>query len=341
MDDFISHLPKVKSVTSLEYDVFASEIQVANKPLIIKGLVKGWPLVQAAEESREALFNFLSEYQLDGRIKILEGPASIQGAFSYNDSLSGFNFERKETQFSKFVARLLKYSEQHISPVLSMQSAYIDEYFPGLEEVTKTNLLEGRPRIWIGSKTTVATHYDDAENIACVVSGKRRFTLFPPEQIKNLYVGPLEFTPAGAQVSLASLVDPDFEQYPKLELACKHALVADMEPGDALYIPSLWWHHVEALEKINVLVNFWQGGSIGGDVGPYPMDALLMNLLTIRSLPEQRREAWKAIFDHYIFEVNGDPLEHLPDHMHGMLGGLTPQAQEQLKAWISRQLENK
>ena len=64
--------------------------------------------------------------------------------------------------------------------------------------------LEGRgwiegvpPRLWLGNAIKVATHYDQMENIGIVVTGRRRFTLFPPEQVANLYMGPIELTPAG------------------------------------------------------------------------------------------------------------------------------------------------
>ena len=34
-------------------------------------------------------------------------------------------------------------------------------------------------------------------------------------------------------------------------------MVADLEPGDAIYIPALWWHAVQATGELNVLVNYW------------------------------------------------------------------------------------
>jgi hypothetical protein len=53
--------------------------------------------------------------------------------------------------------------------------------------------------IWIGNRTRIAAHYDLPDNVAVVAAGHRRFTLFPPEQVRNLYVGPVDFTrrPAG------------------------------------------------------------------------------------------------------------------------------------------------
>ena len=83
------------------------------------------------------------------------------------------------------------------------------------------------PRIWLGNRITTPTHLDEWNNIGCVVAGRRRFTLFPPEQIANLYIGPLDFAPTGAPMSLVSLRNPDFERYPKF----REALAAAQRPS--------------------------------------------------------------------------------------------------------------
>jgi len=148
------------------------------------------------------------------------------------------------------------------------------------------------------------------ENIGCVVAGRRRFTVFPPEQTSNLYVGPLDLTPAGAPVSMVSVTAPEFERFPRFREALANGLVADLEPGDAIYIPYLWWHHVESLERFNVLVNYWWNPAPAGLGAPF--DSIFHGMMAIGGLPANQRKAWRALFDHYVFRLDGDPAEHLP-----------------------------
>lgn len=76
----------------------------------------------------------------------------------------------------------------------------------------------------------------------------------------NLYIGPLDFAPTGGAISMTRLDRPDDPRFPRLHHALEHSLTAELQPGDAIYIPPLWWHHVESLQTLNALVNYWWKG---------------------------------------------------------------------------------
>ncbi len=149
--------------------------------------------------------------------------------------------------------------------------------------------------------------------------GERRFTLYAPDLIPNLYVGPIDSTMAGQPVSLAASA-PDDEKYPLFRDVRDKALIAELKPGDALYLPKLWWHKVEATAPFNCLVNYWWDAFAAGPDAPYT--SLLFAMITIAERPLKERLAWRALFDHYVFRERGHPLAHLAPDRHGILGPL-------------------
>jgi len=226
---------------------------------------------------------------------------------------------------------------------IAAQAARIDECLPGFVDENPLPLLDPsvRPRLWLGNTITSPAHVDETHNIACVVSGRRRFTLFPPEQIGNLYIGPVDFTPTGAPIALPSLTEPDFEHFPRLRQALEHAQVAELEPGDALYIPALWWHQVESLSSCNVLVNYWWHPIAGEAVGASPVfDCLLHCMLTLRRMPPEVRAGWRAAFEHYIFGPDAPLSDHIPPERRGVLGDITPELARQIRAQLLGRLKS-
>ncbi|GHE95346.1 cupin-like domain-containing protein [Thalassotalea profundi] len=334
-------LNSINSWSNVTEDIFNQEILPLNQPAILKGLVSHWPAVEKAKKNNENLYQYFSELYVGGDVRFARIPANEQGRFFYNKTMSGFNFKREIAPLDKFFLEVLSNSLQQHADVLALQSAPIDDYFPKFADENSFELFDKNvpPRIWIGNNAVVSAHYDDAENIACVVAGKRVFTLFPPEQIDNLYIGPMDFTPAGAPLSLVDFNKPDFNKYPKFKQALEQAFTAELEPGDAIYIPSLWWHHVQAVGGVNVLVNYWQGGSINGHKKPVPADTLLMAMLSIRELPLAQRQGWKAFFDYYIFSDQIDKHHHVPDEVKGILAPLDEETQKALKKWLISQLK--
>ncbi len=166
----------------------------------------------------------------------------------------------------------------------------------------------------------MSPHYDTLDNVACVVAGARRFTLYPPDAIGNLYVGPIDNTMAGQPVSLAASSAPDDERFPLFRAVKDKALVAELRAGDALYLPKLWWHKVEATAPFNGLVNYWWDAFSAGPDAPYT--SMLLAMIAISERPLKERLAWRAFFDHYVFRERGHPLAHLPAERHGLLGPL-------------------
>lgn len=313
---------------------FREKIRPAGQPAVFRGLAERWPGVSAARRSDEDFVNYLKSFRVDRPVAVIVGAPEIEGRFLYSDDFRALNFTRAMSALDPFLDRLLRDRGNPRPYAIAVQSEEVPGLLPGFEEVNRTDLVDMRvvPRAWIGNRIRVAPHYDLMENIGIVVAGRRRFILFPPDEIKNLYVGPFELTPAGTPVSLVDPLNPDFERFPRYAQALERAQVAELEPGDAIYIPFHWWHGVESLEAVNLFINYWWNDARPGAGSPY--DALLHALYAIRTLPSDQREVWHMVFDHYIFGMNGDPVAHLPEHARGMLGEVTSEQLMKMRATL-------
>jgi hypothetical protein len=290
------------------------------RPVILRGLVKHWPAVQASASVRD-FCAYIGRFDAGREMEAFFGAPQIAGKYYYADGLDGFNFERRQMRLSAALDLMLSTMGQAGAPSLYAGSLPVQDYLPGFAAENPMPLLPPSvgPRIWLGHASNVSAHYDTVDNLACVVAGRRRFTLYAPELIESLYVGPIDNTMAGQPVSLAAS-SPDDAKYPRFAKVRRHAMVAELNAGDALYLPKLWWHQVEALSPFNGLVNYWWDAFSTGPDAPYTSMLLAMIAISERPLPERR--AWKAWFDHYVFREQGHPLAHLPPAQHGLLGPL-------------------
>jgi hypothetical protein len=136
--------------------------------------------------------------------------------------------------------------------------------------------------------------------------------------------------------SLVKVSAPGLERYPKFVDALATAETAELEPGDAVYIPSYWWHNVQSLDPLNLLVNFWWVESSRGPASPFA--ALALGLLSITALPASRREIWRGMFDHYVFQTGGDPVRYLPPDLRRMLGPMNPMLENCMRTHLARSI---
>jgi len=322
----------IQEITDATNACLSPELLCSTTPVVLRGLIKDWPLVQDAKLSNEAAQNHLRQYYNQNKIRAFMADAVYQGRFFYNDDLSGFNFTPTTTTFDKVLDDLAEYETLAEPPGLYMGSTAVDHILPGFRASNDLPLTVNNPLVslWVGNQSRIAAHYDVTDNVACVAAGKRRFTLFPPDQLDNLYIGPLDFTPAGQPASLVDFAQPDLVKYPKFSDAMTHAQVAELEAGDAIFIPSMWWHHVEGLSRFNVLVNYWWR-QVDMQMGA-PMDALNHALLSIRDLPQGQRDVWRDIFEHYIFSPKEQ--SHIPKDKRGVLNPIDPQLARKLRALL-------
>ncbi len=312
----LPEMPAIDTVDGCRPDDIPSEVLSSDAPLLLKGLVSDWPAVKACAVSLPGAARYLSQFWTNDPITVYVSEQN-KGRFFYDEDCTGFNFLAGTAYFPQLMQKL------HENPGDEGQAIYlgstnVDRWLPGFREQNPLSMpADGLVSIWIGNKTRISAHYDYPDNIACVVAGRRRFTLFPPAQIDNLYIGPIDRTPSGQAISMVDFASPDFDRFPRFEEALRHGRVCDMEPGDAIFLPSMWWHHVEAFSPFNILVNYWWISSLAN--AGAPRDALLHAILSIRDLPERQRDAWKKVFDYYVFSADDKVVEHIPEAGRGCL----------------------
>lgn len=329
---------EVKTLTGFGPNAIPDDLLQQNEPFVVRGLVGDWPLVKAGHQSASAAMQYIEQFYSGKPVVVYSCTPEKNGQFFYDESCTALDFEATRAPLTEVLDRLRDFSGNGAAPGIYVGSTTIDTWLPGFRAENDLDLAKHNPLVslWLGNRSRIAAHFDAPNNIACCVVGKRRFTLFPPEQVNNLYVGPLHFTPSGQAISLVDFAKPDLQKFPRFAEAMEHAQVAELSAGDILFIPSMWWHHVEALDDFNVLVNYWwRKAPPHADL---PLDVLYHAMLSIRDLAPHEKQAWKAIFDHYIFSDQDHKYDHIPEQARGFLSPLDDDKARRLRSWLINKL---
>ncbi|MFN6530672.1 cupin-like domain-containing protein [Nostoc sp. ChiSLP03a] len=142
-----------------------------------------------------------------------------------------------------------------------LSEAYFEERFPEIVgDVTYPEYLNRKAFVilWYGFSSTKFSsttnlHFDPLHNIFAQIRGRKRILLYPPSNYLSFYP-PLD-SPSG--VGFNSKVNPDLlnlELFPKFPWQEKIEVI--LKPGEILYIPPFWWHHITAVDK-NISLSFW------------------------------------------------------------------------------------
>jgi hypothetical protein len=337
----VTPLPRpspIAEFTDVDCRRFDAEIRPRGRPAVIRNLAAHWPAVVAGRAGAEAIVDYLNGFPAAKRIGAIVGPPEIEGRFFYREDMRALNFQRGDANLPDVLGRLLRDRALKRPFAMAVQSEIIADLLPGFVEANAIDLVDPsvQPRLWIGNAIRVAPHYDLKENIGIVIAGRRRFTVFPPDQLANLYPGPFELTPAGTPVSMVDLAAPDLDRFPRFADALAVAETAELGPGDAIYLPFQWWHGVDSLDPVSAFVNYWWTDDRSAFGNPY--NVLIHALHTLRPLPADQRAAWRLMFDHYVFGAD-EPLAHLPPHARGMMGEQTPALRAALRATLKKVID--
>ena len=310
----------------------------SSEPLVIRGLISDWPLVKMGLKSPREAGNYLKGFYQNLPVTAAIGEPKIDGRIFYNEDYSGFNYQSVKADLHDLLEKIYNCAEDENPPTFYMASTLVDRWFSGFREQHSLALDANNPlvSIWLGNRSRIAAHYDLPDNIACSAVGRRKFTLFPPDQLANLYPGPLDWAPGGQPISLVDFKNPDFEKFPHFQKALEVAQTTVLEPGDGLFIPSMWWHHVEGLETLNILVNYWWRQS--PNYMDTPANTLLYGLMSMRDLPAEQKQVWRQMFDYYIFDADSNSHGHIPEQAKGSLGPIDESLNRKIRALLLKKI---
>ena len=302
--EWLANAPKLPEVDARTFEDVFVKLNHQTQPIVIRGLVAHWAVVNMALTGDAALLDYFAGFATSEPVTLYRAGPEAKGRIFYDDTYQGGNFQAAYKLLTDVLALVHQESKAQTGATYYLGSTLLDQFLPGFRAKndlpTQLSHFDPLVSLWLGNKSRIAAHYDFPQNLACCISGKRRFTLFAPELVDALYPGPIEITPAGQPISLVDFYQPDLQRYPKFKHAMQQAFVAELAPGDALFLPSMWWHHVESLSGINTLINYWWRNTpayLGS-----PSDVLTHALLGLKSLPPEQKQAWKALFDYYLFD---------------------------------------
>jgi hypothetical protein len=195
------------------------------RPVVIKDLASTWPALRKWTPEY-----FLREY---GSLQVKVYDRSfIRAGASYMSSL-------RKIPFSEYLSLMLTSSTD-----LRLFAFNIFWQAPELkQDILWPDLTKGFSKkcifMFFGCKGSVTPlHYDpDLPHLLhTVLHGKKRVVLFPNEESVNLYKHPFNTR------SYVDVDNPDFGKFPRLKYATGYQAVLD--PGETLFMPSGYWHHM-------------------------------------------------------------------------------------------------
>jgi hypothetical protein len=231
-------LKSVVTVASIDPGTFKKDFYNPGIPVVIKDLAKDWPAYKKWN------WDYFKQLVGDKKVPLYNNVKS--------DAYTPINKADDYKTFGEYIDMIRK------GP--AGWRIFLFNIFDHAPELTKDftwpeHMMKGfvkkYPMLFTGGQTSIThMHFDiDMSHILHTqFAGKKRVLLFPHEEQHKLYRKPFEV------LSLADFSHyhenngkPDYAAFPALKLAQGYDLI--LEPGDTLFMPAGYWHHMEYLES--------------------------------------------------------------------------------------------
>lgn len=227
--------PTVDRRHGLSRETFLEEYYAANRPVVLEDSCDLWP----------ARGLWTTDYLVatigSAEVEVMSGRDGDDRYEAHADE------HRQSMPFDEFIAKLLAsgggndaYLVANNQFLSSAAAAPLWDDFTVDPRYLVGEAARGNAFLWLGPAGTLTPLHHDAMNVLFnQVVGRKRFRLFSPLDSPWLYNSLSVYADVDP-------VEPDLEQYPLFAKATPHVVV--LEPGETLFVPVGWWHHVESLD---------------------------------------------------------------------------------------------
>lgn len=223
------NLPPVDRVRGITKEEFVKNYLKKKKPVLIEGLTDSW--------NDKWRFDYIKEI------------AGEQVVPLYNNEPTKGNKSSYEPVTHMKMGEYIELLQNNEPTDLRIFFYMVKDNLPQLEKDFEypdigMKYFKRIPALFFGgSKAHTFMHYDIdlGDNLHVHFEGHKRVLLFGPKQSTNLYKVPMSI----CNIESIDMSNPDFEKYPALKNA--QGFEANMQHGDALYIPGEWWHYISYL----------------------------------------------------------------------------------------------
>lgn len=311
---------KITTLLNPTAKTFLEEAVYANKPVKILGGMQDWTLYKVLSSIKCQIekCDYLSSLTYKLKVGYTVAKPELNGALRINNELKpNFSFSNKKVLFPEFMSHIKEYLWNQRLGTLYMQATPIQNF---TSYILPLKFLKGfspasDPYYWIGSGNQfVGLHNDPQRNIMAMFTGKKNIILIPPTELHNIYPAPFDKRVGGVMPSLVDVFNPNLEKFPLYEKAMEKSLVFDLNPGEILYMPPLWWHAVQSVD-LNMSVNSWfyDGGAYEQlDTLYFPVQNLFKKLDHVNETKVCRERAYN-IFTRALYQNNNINLNSKTD----------------------------